>query len=722
MTILDAAVGAPRSPERTASPPAGTMPMLRGDLSLSRGMSSRAGAPTWIIHDRPRNRFYQIGERELILMRHWAPLPAADLAARISSQANLAIAQDEVEAFARFLVQSQLVQAADAGRYRALMALAAAGRGSLIHRFFQRYLFFRIPLFGPQAFLKATLPFVEGVFGRRFALAMAALAVFAFVLLFRRWDTLLANPGELWRPATLVWFFCLLAVSKAVHEFAHGYAMVRAGVKVNHFGIAFLVMWPVLFTESSEAWKLTRRRSRVVIGAAGVIAELYLAIAALLLWSAIDPGPFRNALFMISAFALATTFAINMSPFMRFDGYYVLSDLLGIPNLHTRAFQHARWRIRRSVFGIPLPPPEPLPPGVRHFLVWFGFGVWIYRATLFFTIALVVYHFFIKVVGVALFSLEISMLLVLPVLGEVKALKGMRRHMRPTWFGAGVAVSLGAAAFFFFYPFRVPVTAPAIVVSQASVSLYVETPARLERIRGRQGARVKAGDVLFVFASPDLDYKIDAARHEIAILRSRLRVLEASVTTVDAVDVLRQRMSELQRNLLGYRQEKAKLTIRAPRDGELVDVAPDLRAGRWYRVGARLAILIQPSRYKLLAFVPVEDLARLKTGSAARFHPDDAAARPVAATLTSIEKTNLRRVSEPAVTDIHGGRVPVRLADDKSLIPVGSTFRLTLGVDRSAALPARKVTGRVEIDAGRQSLARRASNWLLSVLVRESSF
>ena len=92
------------------------------------------------------------------------------------------------------------------------------------------------------------------------------------------------------------------------------------------------------------------------------------------------------------------------------------------------------------------------------------------------------------------------------------------------------------------------------------------------------------------------------------------------------------------------------------------------------------------------------------------------------ATLTSIEKTNLRKVSEPAVTDVHGGRLAVRIADDKSLVPTASTFRLTLGLASSARQPARKVTGRVEIDAGRQSLAHQFSHWLLSVLIRKSSF
>ena len=428
--------------------------------------------------------------------------------------------------------------------------------------------------------MKATLLFVEGVFGRRFALAMAALAVFAFVLPFRRWDPSLAKPGACWRrrrwsgssPA---------AASKTVHDFARRLCHGARRGQADHFGIAFLVMWPVLFTESLEAWKLTRRRSRVAIGAAGAIAELDLAIAALLLCSAIDPGLFRNALFMISAFALrrpsrsrstcscgstATTCRRTCSAYRTSTHWRP-----------ARALAHPAQRVPH-----PASATRTASPGPRH--SWSGPGSasgstgrpcsspspgWSTTSSSRWSAS-----------PCSAGDLDAAGP---PGLGRGEALKGMRRYMRPTWSRRRGRIA-GRRGVLFLYPFRVLFIAPAIVVSQASVSLDVETPARRANpwSLGRAG---QAGDAPFVFASPDSTTRSmppstrswscgSAARAGGFGHDGRRRRCPAPADERAAAEPAPVWPGE------------AQLTIRAPRDGELVDVAPDLRAGRWYLVGA----------------------------------------------------------------------------------------------------------------------------------------
>jgi putative peptide zinc metalloprotease protein len=105
---------------------------------------------------------------------------------------------------------------------------------------------------------------------------------------------------------------------------------------------AALILWPVLYTDVTETWKLASRRQRLAVGLAGVTAELVFAIFATLAWSFLPDGPLRGAAFILATSTWISTLLLNLSPFMRFDGYFVPSDWLEMPNLHGRAFVIAR--------------------------------------------------------------------------------------------------------------------------------------------------------------------------------------------------------------------------------------------------------------------------------------------------------------------------------------------------------------------------------------------
>ena len=99
-------------------------------------------------------------------------------------------------------------------------------------------------------------------------------------------------------------------------------------------GIAFVVLWPMLYTDTGESWKLRSSRQRLAIASAGILCELSLAGLSTLGWALSDPGPLRNALLYLATTSWVLSLALNASPFMRFDGYFILSDLLDFPNLH----------------------------------------------------------------------------------------------------------------------------------------------------------------------------------------------------------------------------------------------------------------------------------------------------------------------------------------------------------------------------------------------------
>ena len=168
------------------------------------------------------------------------------------------------------------------------------------------------------------------------------------------------------------------------------------------------------------AWKLRSARARLAIASAGILTELTIAALATLGWALAEPGALRDAFFYLATTNWILSLTLNASPFMRFDGYFILSDLLDFPNLHERAGAQARTALRRGILGLDEPWPEHFPARQRRGLVAFAIGTWLYRLVLFAGIAVAVYLLFFKVLGIFLFLVEIAWFILLPVWRELR--------------------------------------------------------------------------------------------------------------------------------------------------------------------------------------------------------------------------------------------------------------------------------------------------------------
>lgn len=154
------------------------------------------------------------------------------------------------------------------------------------------------------------------------------------------------------------------------------------------------------------------------IALAGVKVELSLAALATLTWSFLPDGPLRTATVLLATTTWLTSLAVNLNPFMRFDGYYLLSDMLRMPNLQEGAFAQARWKMREWLFGWNAPAPEIFAARSHLGLTVYAFGTWLYRLVLYLSIAFLVYHFTIKLAGVLLMAVEVIWFIALPVARE----------------------------------------------------------------------------------------------------------------------------------------------------------------------------------------------------------------------------------------------------------------------------------------------------------------
>jgi putative peptide zinc metalloprotease protein len=486
-------------------------------------------------------------------------------------------------------------------------------------------------------------------------------------------------------------------------------------------GLAFLVMWPVAYTDTNEVWKLARREQRLAVAGAGIMTELMIAAWATLAWSWLPEGGPKQVAFLLSTTTWIATVAINASPFMRFDGYFLLSDYLGLPNLHSRAFALARWDLRERLFALKEPAPEPFPPRLNTGLVLFAWAVWIYRLVLFLGIAALVYHFFIKAVGILLFMVEISWFVALPLWRELQVWRtrwSTLRHSRRAW-RSGALFALLAFAFIVPWPDRVRISG--LLQPQTRLALYAPAHAALEALPVGNGQRVEAGQPLLRLSSPELDLREGetGARQDLLAWQSAAAGLDSN--SRKDWQVLNDQLAYASAEHATVGADLQRFRPVAPYAGVLVDVDPDLRPGEWLKGQEYLGSLVAAGRWQVVAYVDEEAVRRIARGDRALFIADGLAGPALHLTVASIDRDASRTLGEPELATLFGGDVLVR-EKNGVLYPEHAVYRVVLDADSdlSAASPAWR--GRVAIAGRWEAPALRFLRAAAAVAWREAGF
>lgn len=703
------------APIRTGPGPADQpTPALREDLQLVEVAPAADGEPAWVIQDPVLNRFYRIGWLELECLLRWGASPR-QICRSIESDTPLRPGVEQVLALRQFLEQHQLVRP-DAAALARLQA-RAQGQGWLSWRWWlHHYLFFRVPLLRPQRHLQRLAGRLGWLFHPATAGVVALLGLLGVVLVLRQWDTFTHDVVESFTTEGLLSFALALIAAKTLHELGHALVATRLGVKVAHMGVAFVVLWPMLYTDTGESWKLPRARQRLAIASAGIVTELSLAGLATLGWALCDPGPLRSALLYLATTSWVLSLALNASPFMRFDGYFILSDLLDIPNLHERASALARVALRRSLLGLDEAWPEAWPPTQRRALVAFAFATWLYRLAVFTAIAVAVYLLFFKALGVLLFCVEIAWFIGQPVARELghwwRSRAGVPRGRRWLWGGALLGLLLLLAV-----PWRVQVQGHGVARAQQQLRLFTPFPARLDELH--PAGPVEQGALLASMSEPDLAARARGSDAGIRGYEARLAGLIADPTGLAEQAATAERLRVEAEQARAVRLSMARLHLRAPFAGRWLDVPRDQRAGQWVGSQVLLGVLVDPKGWVVDAYVEQDQIRRLQPGQPAGFYPEGSPHR-LEGTVVSIGSTRVPRLDHPMLATSQGG--PVRTSGEgQELVPDPPRFHVLVRLQEPPA-SLQELRGTVQIEGTRRSLLAEAGTQLAAALVRESGF
>ncbi|MBI3146270.1 MAG: HlyD family efflux transporter periplasmic adaptor subunit [Pseudogulbenkiania sp.] len=695
------------------------LPPLRQELSLHPGPTGAGGAPGWILHDPAANRFYQLSWPAFEILSRWSLGSVAAIVEAVNQATALQIGADEVAAVVDFLGRHNLLQSGEPEHTARFARIVQAGRLGHTKWLLKHYLFFRIPLLRPMPLLKRLAPAFAAVFDPRFWWLVAAVAFSSLLLISRHWDEFTHTFSAYGGVAGLAGIGLSLSVAKVLHELGHALTAHRFGCRVPAMGVAFLVMFPVLYTDTNEAWKLPSRRQRLLIGAAGMLAELTLAVLATLLWNFLPDGPLRAGAFMLATTTWLATLAINASPFMRFDGYFLVSDWLGMPNLHGRAFAFGRWWLRRVLFGWEDPSPEALPPARQRLLVVFAFATWLYRLVLFLGIALLVYHYFFKVLGIVLFLVELGWFIVLPLWSELAVWWQRRQELHWRFETRRTAALSAALLLLVAVPWQSEVRAPAVFGARLATSLYAPAAADVVSMSVREGQWVNVGQLLFTLRSPELEADLQRATARADALRWQIEQQPFDDTLLAEGPALGKQWQVAAAQSDSLRRQLRRLEFRAPFSGRVVDVSDALLPGTVIAGGEKLLSLVDPHTAKGDAFVGEAMRQRLEPGGEAVFVADRAELPSLHCRIADIDRLSLPALDQPYLASTYGGPIPTQRMHD-ALQPLEVMFRVRLDQCGTGAAMQQETPGMAMLEGERRSML---GGWLieaLAVLQREA--
>lgn len=461
----------------------------------------------------------------------------------------------------------------------------------------------RIPLFDPERFVAATYPLVRPFIGALGAAIWLATVGLALVVAGMHWQGLTHNLADrVLGIDNLLLMALVYPLIKSLHELGHAWTTKDAGGEVHEIGIMLLVFFPVPYVDASAAAACPDKSRRMLVGAAGILIELFLAALAMLVWAMAEPGVLRSLMFNVMLLAGVSTLLFNGNPLLRFDAYYVLADWLEIPNLGSRANQQLGYAIkryllkRRDVTG---------QAGSRREALWlvsYSVVSFAYRLVLMVAIATFVATQYLFV-GVLLACWSIFMTLIMPTLKLLKTmtvesrLEGSR-HRAWTWL-LGVLGTLGVLLFMVPVPYATVVQG--IVDSGEPTHVRLGAAGELSEILVEEGEKVSQGEVLMRLNAPELSAEV--SRLEAHRREAELR-LQASVREAQDIAMERENLELVEQRLADARLRAAATLVTSPRDGRLMMPEGRPPLGQHLQRGEPVAVVVRNDDLRIRAMLP----------------------------------------------------------------------------------------------------------------------
>ena len=669
-------------------------PTLRPHVQISRQLFR--GEPWYVVHDPVSNNFFRLNPVAHHLVGLFDGKRSVDEVWRLTldRHGDMAPTQNEVIGLLGQLNESNLLRIdmpPDAEpllkRHRKRQMKHWGGQAMSI-------LFIRIPLFNPERLLTWLYPFFRIFLSSVGLIAWAVWIGFVTVQFLPHLREFIGDAQSVLAPTNWAWMGVLFVGTKIFHELGHGLVCKRFGGIVPEVGIMMLVLFPVPFVDATSSWNFSSKWRRLLVGAAGMIFELAIAGIGVLVWLHAEPGSLpRQLSYNVVFMASVSTILFNANPLLKFDGYYMLSDLIEIPNLQDRAKRHLQWLVQRYVYGMSNAHPVTTRFSEKVMLVVYGIASQIYKVFVLFGIIMFVAGK-LYAVGMLLAAWSfiawaiiplgkfIHWLATSPALGEHRT----RAVVTTSVFCVLLIGGLGAI------PAPDHYRTVGVVESAKRVELAVQTDGFVTEVLVEAGQYVEEGQIILVTDSPDL-------RAQYKELQARLKGLKSVHRQALAEDLVAMQGAQAQIDAIWEELDQVKarlnnLIVRAPQVGILVGGLMSQLQGQYLTRGQMIAQIVDPDALRVTALV---DQAQ----NAALFDSDNTIKNVeirTAGQLDEVLQSNLIKafpsgrshLPHPALGHAGGGSIATKPGDEQGQTTMQPQFELWLQLPSERASNARR--------------------------------
>ncbi len=537
--------------------------------------------------------------------------------------------------------------------------------------------YLRFPLWDPDRFLTKWSFVTYPLFTSPAFILWAVFVLVAAVAAGLHHAELTNNVTErLLLPSNLILIYLTYPAVKLLHEFGHAFAVKRWGGEVHELGIILLAFTPIPYVDATSSVAFSEKRHRIVVAAMGMMIELFLASFALFIWLNVEAGVIRTLAFVIMLVGGVSTLLFNGNPLLRYDGYYILTDLIEIPNLSQRSVRYMVYLVQRYLLGIRTAESPVTAQGERIWFLLYGPLSCIYRILVVIALSWMVSgYFFLPGVLIAIWG--VMSLLVLPVLRGMYRLlddpEVRRRRFRLVSLGAGGCMLL--VMFLFVLPMPLWTTAQGVVWLSDQSVIRAGTDCEIQEILVPVGKVVRAGTPVLRGGDPLL-------RAEMAVKQAHLQELYAAYHALPLYErvkrrILMEKIQVVRADIESTEERLGKLTIRSPATGRFILVNARSLLGRFVRRGQLLGYIVTDQCPTIRVVVSQNDINLIRNQvSGVEVVLSERISHPIKARIKRFVPEATFHLPSPVLGTAGGGPVPVDPADPDGENALASFFQL----------------------------------------------